>query len=69
MPTSPPIDQGGIQVTDVVSAGSTPCDYLFLGGLVQGEFPRLLPSDIFLDDDQRRAFGQDEANAIAAARL
>ena len=65
----PPIDQGGIQVTDVVSAGSTPCDYLFLGGLVQGEFPRLPPSDIFLDDDQRRAFGQDEANAIAAERL
>ena len=47
--------RAGIQVTDLTAAGSAPCDYLFLGGLVQGEFPRLPPADIFLEETQRRA--------------
>lgn len=59
----------GVQVTDVVAAGGAPCDYLFLGGLAQGEFPRLPPTDIFLDESQRRTLGEDESAAIAAERL
>ena len=46
----PAATRAGIQVTDLTAAGSAPCDYLFLGGLVQGEFPRLPPADIFLEE-------------------
>lgn len=59
----------GIQVADLAAAGSAPCDYLFLGGLVQGEFPRLPPADIFLEETQRRALNLDEHATTAAERL
>ncbi|HIG52932.1 MAG TPA: PD-(D/E)XK nuclease family protein [Candidatus Handelsmanbacteria bacterium] len=58
----------GIQVCSLTAAGA-PCDYLFLGGLVQGEFPRQSPSDIFLDEGQRRALGKDENAATDGDRL
>ena len=61
--------QAGIQVTDLAAAGSAPCDYLFLGGLVQGEFPRVPPADIFLEETQRRALNLDEDATTAAERL
>ena len=56
-------------MTDLTAAGSAPCDYLFLGGLVQGEFPRLPPPDIFLEETQRRALNLDEDATTAAERL
>ena len=43
----PAATRTGIQVTDLAAAGSAPCDYLFLGGLVQGEFPPLAASRYF----------------------
>ncbi len=65
----PPATRAGIPVTDLAAAGSAPCDYLFLGGLVQGEFPRLPPPDIFLDETQRRALNLDEDATTIAERL
>ena len=65
----PAATRAGIQVTDLAAAGSTPCDYLFLGGLVQGEFPRLPPADIFLEETQRRALNLDEDANTEAERL
>ena len=65
----PSATRAGIQVTDLAAAGSTPCDYLFLGGLVQGEFPRLPPADIFLEETQRRALNLDEDANTEAERL
>ena len=65
----PTATRAGIQVTDLTAAGSVPCDYLFLGGLVQGEFPRLPPADIFLEETQRRALNLDEDATTAAERL
>ena len=65
----PAATHAGIQVTDLAAAGSAPCDYLFLGGLVQGEFPRLPPADIFLEETQRRALNLDEDATTAAERL
>ena len=65
----PSATRAGIQVTDLTAAGSAPCDYLFLGGLVQGEFPRLPPADIFLEETQRRALNLDEDSTTAAERL
>lgn len=65
----PSATRAGIQVTDLVAAGSAPCDYLFLGGLVQGEFPRIPPADIFLEEAQRRALSLDEDATTAAERL
>lgn len=65
----PAATRAGIQVTDLAAAGSAPCDYLFLGGLVQGEFPRLPPADIFLEETQRRALNLDENATTEAERL
>ena len=65
----PAATRAGIQVTDLAAAGSAPCDYLFIGGLVQGEFPRLPPADIFLEETQRRALNLDEDATTAAERL
>ena len=65
----PAATRAGIQVTDLAAAGSAPCDYLFLGGLVQGEFPRLPPADIFLEESQRRALNLDEDANTEAERL
>ena len=65
----PSATRAGIQVTDLAAAGSAPCDYLLLGGLVQGEFPRLPPADIFLEETQRRALNLDEDATTAAERL
>ena len=65
----PATTRAGIQVTDLTAAGSAPCDYLFLGGLVQGEFPRLPPADIFLEETQRRVLNLDEDATTAAERL
>ena len=65
----PATTQAGIQVTDLAAAGSAPCDYLFLGGLVQGEFPRVPPADIFLEEAQRRTLNLDEDATTAAERL
>ena len=65
----PAATRAGIQVTDLLAAGSAPCDYLFLGGLVQGEFPRLPPADIFLEETQRRALNLDEDATTEAERL
>ena len=65
----PAATRTGIQVTDLAAAGSTPCDYLFIGGLVQGEFPRLPPADIFLEETQRRALNLDEDSTTASERL
>ena len=65
----PAATHAGIQVTDLAAAGSAPCEYLFLGGLVQGEFPRLPPADIFLEETQRRALNLDEDATTAAERL
>ena len=61
--------RAGIQVTDLTAAGSAPCEYLFLGGLVQGEFPRLPPADIFLEETQRRSLNLDEDATTEAERL
>ena len=65
----PAATRTGIQVTDLAAAGNAPCDYLFLGGLVQGEFPRLPPADIFLEETQRRALNLDEDATTEAERL
>ncbi len=65
----PAATRAGIQVTDLTAAGSAPCDHLFLGGLVQGEFPRLPPADIFLEETQRRALNLDEDANTEAERL
>lgn len=65
----PAATRAGIQVTDLAAAGSTPCDYLFIGGLVQGEFPRLPPADIFLEETQRRALHLDDDSTTASERL
>ena len=65
----PTATRAGIQVTDLTAAGSTPCGYLFLGGLVQGEFPRLPPADIFLEETQRRALNLDEDATTETERL
>lgn len=65
----PAATRAGIQVTDLAAAGSAPCDYLFIGGLVQGEFPRLPPADIFLEETQRRALNLDDDSTTEAERL
>ena len=65
----PAATRAGIQVTDLAAAGSAPCDYLFIGGLVQGEFPRLPPADIFLEETQRRALNLDDDATTEAERL
>ncbi len=65
----PAATRAGIQVTDLAAAGSAPCEYLFLGGLVQGEFPRLPPADIFLEESQRRALNLDDDANTEAERL
>ena len=65
----PAATRAGIQVTDLAAAGSAPCDYLFIGGLVQGEFPRLSPADIFLEETQRRGLKLDEDSTTASERL
>lgn len=59
----------GIQVTDLTSAGSAPCDYLYLGGLVQGEFPHQSPADIFLDETLRQSLGLDDEREADTERL
>ena len=41
----------------------------FHRGLVQGEFPRLPPADIFLEETQRRALNLDEDATTEAERL
>lgn len=64
-----PPSPNGIQVTDLNAAGGSACDYLFLGGLVQGEFPRQMPADIFLDDRQRHALSLDETTILDSERL
>ncbi|MDE2743769.1 MAG: exodeoxyribonuclease V subunit gamma [Gemmatimonadota bacterium] len=65
----PAATRAGIQVTDLAAAGSAPCDYLFIGGLVQGEFPRLPPADIFLEETQRRTLNLDDDATTEAERL
>lgn len=65
----PVATRAGIQVTDLAAAGSAPCDYLFIGGLVQGEFPSLPPADIFLEETQRRSLSLDEDATTEAERL
>jgi ATP-dependent helicase/DNAse subunit B len=59
----------GVQITDLGASGGAPCDYLFLGGLVQGEFPRLTPGDIFIDETQRQHLGLDERAETETERL
>ena len=47
----------GVQIIPPDQLHAIPCDYLFLGGMVEGEFPRLPRTDIFLDEKARRDLG------------
>ena len=63
----PPDPPRGVQVVTPDEAAGFPCDALFLGGLVEGEFPRLPTTDIFLEDRQRDALGLEDIDAAVAA--
>ena len=66
----PPAPPRGIQVVTPNEAAGVPCDALFLGGLVEGEFPQLPTADIFLEDRERDALGLEDIDAtVAAERL
>ncbi len=49
--------ESGVMVAELQACADLPCPYVLVGGLVEGEFPRLPPADIFLDEGQRRALG------------
>jgi ATP-dependent helicase/nuclease subunit B len=66
----PPDPPRGVQVVTPDEAAGFPCDALFLGGLVEGEFPHFPTTDIFLEDRERDALGlEDIDTAVAADRL
>ena len=47
----------GVRVTRAQDARGLDADYLFLGGLVEGQFPRIRTQDIFLSDSFRSELG------------
>jgi len=63
----PPDHPRGVPVAGLQESAGLSCDYLFLCGLVEGEFPRLPEPDIFLEDGQRRALGLEHIDAVLAA--
>ncbi len=46
----PPEDEGGVQVLGMEESAGRPWDEIFVGGLVDGAFPRRLPQNIFLPE-------------------
>jgi ATP-dependent helicase/nuclease subunit B len=47
----------GVQVMPRLEIQSAEPDYLFVGGLVEGEFPRKFSRDIFFNDEERALLG------------
>jgi len=47
----------GVQFMPRLEIQSLECDVLFVGGLVEGEFPRAFHRDIFFNDDERHQLG------------
>jgi len=50
-----PFSAQGIQILPLEEITAAPLDLLFVGGLVEGEWPRRGSADIFLDDNARRS--------------
>ncbi len=65
-----PDRRAGVELVDLRASCSTPCEFLFLGGLNEGEFPRPFKSDLFFDEAQRHALHLDSSeNSAASDRL
>jgi len=47
----------GVQVMPRLEIQSAEADYLFVGGLVEGDFPRKFSRDIFFNDEERALLG------------
>ena len=63
---TPHARDAGVLLIEPHQLHGTTCDYLFLGGLVEGEFPRLPKTDIFLDDRDRRSLGLPHVDDMLA---
>jgi ATP-dependent helicase/nuclease subunit B len=62
-----PDKRAGVEIVDLRESRSMPCEILFLGGLIEGEFPRPFTSDLFFDETQRQALNLDNNESSTAA--
>jgi ATP-dependent helicase/DNAse subunit B len=62
----PPEDEGGVQVLGLDESMGLPWNEIYLGGLVDGKFPRRLPQNIFLPEQTLEALG---VRTLERARL
>jgi ATP-dependent helicase/nuclease subunit B len=53
----PPEDEGGVQVLGLEESPGHPWQEIYLGGLVDGKFPRRLPQNIFLPERTLESMG------------
>ena len=56
----------GVQILPRLEILSLDIDYLFIGGLVEGEFPRLFTRDIFFNDQERQQIGLNASEDLLA---
>ena len=62
----PPEDEGGVQVLGLEESIGHPWSEIYLGGLVEGSFPRRLPANIFLPEEMLETMG---VRTLQLARL
>ncbi|HEX9021248.1 MAG TPA: PD-(D/E)XK nuclease family protein [Nitrospirota bacterium] len=53
----PPEDEGGVQILGIEESAGHAWDEIYLGGLVEGKFPRRLPQNIFLPEPVLESLG------------
>jgi ATP-dependent helicase/DNAse subunit B len=56
----------GVQIMPRLEIQSQECDYLFIGGLVEGNFPRHFRRDIFFNDQERQQMGLTASEDVLA---
>ncbi|HET6364454.1 MAG TPA: hypothetical protein VFG02_05345, partial [Nitrospirota bacterium] len=62
----PPEDEGGVQILGIEESLIRPWKEIYLGGLVDGEFPQRLPQNIFLPEQTLETMGM---RTLERARL
>jgi len=63
----PPDKRTGVEIVDLRDNRSISCEFLFLGGLVEGEFPRPFTTDLFFNEDQRQALSLGNSENVNSA--
>lgn len=53
----PPEDEGGVQILGLEESLALPWKEIYLGGLIDGEFPQRLPQNIFLPEQTLESLG------------